>query len=312
MGNAHADLFRRHPENPILTVDDWPYPANSVFNAGATLFDGQTLLLVRVEDRRGMSHLTAARSGDGVTGWRIDPAPSFLPDPARYPEEMWGVEDPRITYVKETGEYLIAYTAYSEAGPLVSLARTTDFARFERLGPILPPDDKDAAVFPVRFDDKWTLLHRPASAHAGVPAHIWLAHSPDLRHWGEFRILLRARRGGWWDANKIGLSPPPLETPEGWLVLYHGVRLTAGGCIYRLGLALLERNNPAHVLRRSDEWVFSPKEEYERAGDVDDVVFPCGWILEPDNTVKMYYGAADTCIGLAEARLGDLIHVCLH
>jgi len=116
--------------------------------------------------------------------------------------------------------------------------------------------------------------------------------------------------GAWWDANKIGLSAPPMETPAGWLVLYHGVRTTASGSIYRLGLVLLDLKNPTRVIRRSDEWIFGPRAGYEREGDVDDVVFPCGWIKK-DDTVFMYYGAADSCIGLATAKLSDLIDFIL-
>jgi predicted GH43/DUF377 family glycosyl hydrolase len=188
----------------------------------------------------------------------------------------------------------------------VSLARTRDFKTFERLGPVMPPEDKDAAVFPVRFKGRWALVHRPYGDGETIGAHIWMSFSPDLEHWGDFRILLRARRGGWWDANKIGLSPPPLETPEGWLLLYHGVRTTAAGCIYRLGFALLDHEDPTKVIRRTDEWVFSPKEDYERQGDVQQVVFPCGWVLVGDE-LRLYYGGADTCIAMATASLREIL-----
>ena len=219
----------------------------------------ETILLVRVEDRRGHSHLTVARSSDGVSNWRIDPKPSFAPDPANYPEEAWGVEDARLTWVDEDrSQWVIAYTAYSASGPLVSLAETKDFITFSRLGPVMPPEDKDAAVFPRRFGERYAMLHRPVSTGSSG-AHIWLSFSPDLIHWGEHQILLHARRGAWWDANKIGLGPPPLETPEGWLILYHGVRVTAGGCLYRLGLALLDLEDPCRVVRRSDEWISRPR-----------------------------------------------------
>src|SRR5919202_2329119 len=152
-GNRHfRELFHRHKGNPILTISDWPYPANSVFNAGATLLPGgETLLLVRVEDRRGISHLTAARSEDGMTNWRIDPQPTLLPDPQNYREEIWGIEDPRITWVEELDRYVVAYTSYSTSGPLVSLAVTRDFREFDRKGAVMPPEDKDAALFPRRF-----------------------------------------------------------------------------------------------------------------------------------------------------------------
>ncbi|MCE5267862.1 MAG: hypothetical protein LLG00_08245 [Planctomycetaceae bacterium] len=306
--NQHTELFQRHGDNPILTARDWPYPAHTVFNAGACQSGDKTVLFVRVEDRRGHSHLTVARSSDGVSNWRIDSKPSFPPDPANYSEEEWGVEDARVTWVDEDrSQWIIAYTAFSHSGPLVSLAGTTDFVSFSRLGAVMPPEDKDAAVFPCRFGNRYAMIHRPVSAGSSG-AHIWLSFSPDLIHWGEHQLLLHARRGAWWDANRIGLGPPPLETPDGWLILYHGVRVTAGGCLYRLGLALLDLEDPRRVLRRSDEWVFAPETPYERQGDVNGVVFPCGWILDkPTGKIRLYYGGADTCLALATAQLSDVL-----
>lgn len=154
------------------------------------------------------------------------------------------------------------------------------------------------------------MLHRPVSGFPNTEGHIWLSYSPNLKHWGEHHILLHARNGSWWDSNKIGLSAPPIQTKHGWLIIYHGVRATASGSIYRLGLALLDLKKPSKVLRRSDEWVFGPKTSYEREGDVDDVVFPCGWTVR-EETVYMYYGAADSCIALATAKLKDLIDYVL-
>jgi predicted GH43/DUF377 family glycosyl hydrolase len=303
--SAH-ELFQRHPRNPILTCRDLPYPANSVFNPAAVVVDGETLLLLRVEDRRGISHLTLARSPDGVTGWRVDGSPTFLSSPDTHPEEIWGVEDPRITHLEEENRWIVAYTAYSRGGPLVALATTEDFRSFERLGPVMPPEDKDAALFPVRFGGRWAVIHRPVPGMERLGAHMWISFSPDLKHWGDHRVLLHAREGGWWDANKIGLSPPPLRTDRGWLVLYHGVRRTAAGSLYRLGLALLDLEDPRQVLRRSSEWVFSPMEAYERTGDVPDAVFPCGWTLV-EGELRLYYGAADTSVALATARLGEVL-----
>ena len=217
------------------------------------------------------------------------------------------MEDPRLTWVEDRKEWIIAYTAYSPSGPLVSLASTKDFTSFSRLGPVMPPEDKDAAVFPRQFGNRYAMIHRPVSAGSSG-AHIWLSFSPDLTHWGDHHILLHARRGAWWDANKIGLSPPPLETPEGWLILYHGVRHTAGGCLYRLGLALLDLEDPRRVLARSDEWIFAPEMPYERQGDVNGVVFPCGWILDKaSGAIRIYYGGADSCLALATAQLTDLL-----
>src|SRR5208282_3161074 len=155
LGTRYEPLLLRHPANPILTSRDWPYSINSVFNPGAALLaDGSTLLLCRVEDRRGLSHLCAARSANGVDGWEIDRQPTLLPDPERYPEEVWGIEDPRITYVPELEQYAVAYTSYSRGGPGVSLALTKDFHTFEKLGVIMPPDDKDAALLPRRINGR--------------------------------------------------------------------------------------------------------------------------------------------------------------
>ena len=298
MNHHYPELFHRHKLNPILTAADWPYPINSVFNAGAALLpDGTTLLLCRVEDRRGLSHLCAARSVNGVDDWQIDPQPTLLPDPDHYPEELWGIEDPRITYVPELNKYAIVYTAFTRGGPGVALALTEDFSHFERYGMIMSPEDKDAALFPHRIGGYWALIHRPVSYLGG---HMWISYSPDLRHWGSHKLMLEARRGGWWDANKIGLSSPPIETPQGWLVIYHGVRQTAAGSLYRLGLALFDLHTPESCLKRSDEWIFGPEEPYEQHGDVGYVVFPCGATVAPDgDTIHLYYGAADTSIALA-------------
>lgn len=306
MVNQHFDVFERCPQNPILTAADWPYPVNSVFNPGATLLpDGTTLLLCRVEDRRGHSHLCVARSANGIDRWRIESQPTMPADPERYPEELWGIEDPRITYVAELDKYAVVYTAYTRDGPGVSLALTKDFSNFERYGVIMPPEDKDAALLPHRIDGQWALIHRPVSAPR---AHMWISFSDNLYHWGRHKLMLEARLGAWWDANKIGLSPPPLLTEQGWLVIYHGVRQTAAGAIYRLGLALFDLANPQVCLKRCNEWVFGPQETYERRGDVDNVVFPCGTTIAADgDTLRLYYGAADTSIAVATGSIRTLL-----
>ena len=309
--NKECELFQRYPNNPILTVSNWPYRANSVFNAAAAEVDGKILLLARVEDYRGISHLTAARSDDGISNWQVDSAPTLKPEPEKYPEEIWGIEDPRITWIEDMGKWAICYTAYSKGGPLVSMALTTNFKTFRRLGPVMPPEDKDAALFPVKFNGLWAMLHRPVPRSSMLGAHIWISFSPNLKHWGEHQEIIQARQGGWWDANKIGLCSPPLQTKAGWLILYHGVRTTASGSIYRLGIALLDLKNPLKVIRRTDEWIFGPKEHYEREGDVDDVVFPCGWVIK-DGKVLIYYGAADSRLCLATVGLDELVDYILN
>jgi predicted GH43/DUF377 family glycosyl hydrolase len=258
-----------------------------------------------VEDRSGHSHLCAARSDNGIDNWEIDSKPTFMADPEHYPDELWGIEDPRITYVPELDQYAIVYTAYASGGPGVALALTKDFRSFERYGVIMQPENKDAALLPHRVDGCWALIHRPVAPTA---AHMWISYSLDLRSWGSHKKILEARLGGWWDANKIGLSPPPIETSQGWLVIYHGVKHNAAGHIYRLGLALFDLNEPEYCLKRGREWVFGPQEPYEQHGDVGKVVFPCGTTLAPDgDTLRIYYGAADTSIAMATASVQAML-----
>lgn len=304
--HAEAPLFTRYTGNPILSREQWPYPINSVFNAGAVrLPDGDTLLLCRVESRSGLSHLCAARSANGIDGWRIDSKPTLAGNPREFPEELWGIEDPRITFVPELDQYAVAYTSFARGGPGVSLALTKDFKNFERFGVIMQPEDKDAALLPRKIGGRWALIHRPVTT---LGAHMWISYSPDLRHWGSHKIILEARRGGWWDANKIGLCPPPIETEKGWLAIYHGVRQTASGSIYRLGLALFDLEHPDTCLQRGDSWMFGPEEPYERGGDVKDVVFPCGLTIDDDkDTIRLYYGAADSSMALATGSISRLL-----
>lgn len=299
-----GQLFTRDDANPILTPADWPYTVNAVFNPGACRGpDGETILLVRVEDRSGISHLTVARSEDGVTDWRIEPRPFIAPDEAYH--SRWGVEDPRITRVGDT--YYIAHTGFSPSGPLVVLAETDDFRSYN-VRSVAPPEDKNAALFPVKFDGRWALVHRPVvSAAHGLASNIWISFSPDLVHWGDHRLVIESRRTGNWDREKVGLGPPPLETPQGWLVMFHGVRNTAAGALYRAGLALLDLHDPTKVLARSDEWVFGPEALYELQGDVPGVVFPTGWVPSGEGGIRLFYGAADSTVSTATAVVADLV-----
>ncbi|MFQ5413095.1 MAG: glycosidase, partial [Phycisphaerae bacterium] len=237
--DPRARLLNRHPDNPLLTSYDWPYFVNTVFNAGAAkLPSGETLLLCRVEDCTGKSHLCAARSDNGVNGWRIDPRPTLLPDAKNHPEEIWGIEDPRVIWMPELERFAVCYTCYARRGPGVSLALTKDFVTFERIGNVMPAENKDATLLPRRLNGRWAMIHRPVPRSG--EAHIWISFSPDLIHWGHHTLLMEARRGSWWDANKIGLSPPLIETEDGWLMIYHGSKQTPAGCLYRIGLALLD------------------------------------------------------------------------
>lgn len=300
-------LFTRFDGNPILSAQDWPYPANAVFNPAAARLNDETLLLVRVEDMRGFSHLTVARSANGFTDWHIDPEPTLVADPSSR-EERWGLEDPRVVWLEEQKQFAVTYVSFSEGGPVVSLAITKNFRTFARLGALLPPEDKDACLFPRRFDGRFALIHRPI---VRGEAHIWLSFSPDLKHWGDHQLLIPTRTA-YWDGQRVGLACQPIETELGWLVFYHGVRQTTAGQIYRTGLALLDLRKPWKLLRRTDEWVLGPQAYYERVGDVGDVVFPTGAVVfKETDELRIYYGAADCTVAVATARLSETLEYLL-
>lgn len=301
-----SPLLTRSRANPVLTPDDWPYPVNAVFNPAATDVGGETVLVCRVEDYRGISHLTVARSGDGETGWRVDPAPLIGPD-EHGESSRWGVEDPRVTRVDELDAWVVAYTAYGPPGPAVALATTRDFRRIEPLGVVLPPQDKNAALLPRRINGEFVLLHRPKARDTGR-SDVWLSRSPDLRQWSAPEPVLAGRPGPWWDQVRIGIGPPPVETAAGWVGFYHGIKHMAGGLVYRAGVVVLEAERPQRVAHRGDDWVLAPREPYERVGDAPNVVFPTGLVVDAStDRLRLYYGAADTCVALASASLAETV-----
>ncbi len=308
---SERELFRRHPGNPILTAEDWPYPVNAVFNPAAAALDGETVLLARVEDLRGISHLTVARSANGVDGWSIGSEPLLAPA-SDVASEQWGFEDPRVVWVDELGRWVITCTAYGPAGPAVFLATTEDFTAIDRYGIVRQAEDKNAALLPHRIDGHWILLHRPKTEFGGGRGEILLSRSADLASWSAPERVLQPRAGAWWDSLRIGMGPPPLRTEHGWLLIYHGVKETVSGEVYRVGLALLDLDEPTHVLRRLPTWILAPLAPYERTGDVPNVVFPCGLVHDPvGGDVRLYYGAADSSICLATAQLDDLLETLL-
>jgi predicted GH43/DUF377 family glycosyl hydrolase len=298
--------FVRYEGNPVVTREDIPYPCNTVFNAAACKFDGQYILLLRVEDLRGHSHITLARSRDGY-GFTVEPSPWILPskDPDFEIHERYGIEDPRITVIEDT--YYLTYTAYGFYGPRIGIGKIIDFVEFERIAIIEAPDNKDAVLFPEKIKGHFALLDRPGGL-GGTHGAIWINYSPDLIYWRKAGVILSPEPG--WGPSKIGMCIPPIKTGKGWLGIYHGVRETGSGRIYRVGAILFDLDCPEKIIGYTPHFIFGPEAYYERAGDVPNVVFPCGAVIEEDGMIKMYYGAADTCIALAEAHIEDIISGC--
>ena len=301
------DLFHRFEGNPVLTLDDMPFPCNSVFNGTpAKLGEDNYVLLLRLEGRQGYSFFALARSADGLH-WSVDETPVMLPAKdehfGRY--EALGIEDPRATFID--GAWHVLYTAYSGYGPRIALARTQDFVDFERVAIISQPGNKDGVLFPEKINGEYVRLDRPIGNDVGS---IWISRSKDLIHWGHSR-LLATPRPGYWDSFRVGASVPPFRTDAGWLEIYHGTRMTNSGPVYRAGTLLLDINDPYKVIARSGIALLSPRVAYERVGDIPNVVFASGAIVEPDGEVKIYYGAADTSICVASAYLDDIIEYTL-
>lgn len=296
-------VFHRVPNNPLLTPASMPFPAAAVLNPGAAEQNGEIILLLRVENHAGYSSIYVARSRDGVTGWQIESEPILRYGQDRWRYEMWGCEDARVTYLPEDKRWYITYTAYSPRGAAVAIARSDDLVKAERIGLVFSPNNKDAALFPRRFDGRWAVLHRP---DAGGIEHIWSAYSPDLVHWGEPHCVVPEGEGAAWDAVKVGAGPPPILTEHGWLLIYHGVKGYGGHLIYRVGVALLDEEKPYRMIARSANWVFQAEAPYELSGLVPNVVFPTGLLVRGDE-LWLYYGAADTYVCLATAKLADVL-----
>jgi len=299
-------LIIRYEKNPILARDDVPFQVNSIFNAAAVKVGKDYLLLCRVEMPVGYSSLVIARSENGID-FRVDTKPCITPEVHEkfYEYVEWGVEDPRIT--KIGNHYYILYTGYSRCEPLVMLAETQDFEEFIFHGPATEPSNKDAVLFPEKIENCYWKIDRPSiKINRG---EMWINKSADLIHWGGHRFLMRGRKGTW-ETLKIGASTQPVKTKAGWLLLYHGVRGFGHSMSYKLGVVLLDKERPWKVIGRSSSPILAPVMGYERIGDVNNVIFSSGWIIENDGTVKIYYSGADTNICLATTTIDYLLSQC--
>ncbi|MBV9852664.1 MAG: glycosidase [Armatimonadetes bacterium] len=301
-------LFERHPNNPLLTQKDSPVPCKSFCNPAAARVGEDVLLLARAIDDQDHSQLVVARSRNGVDGWRIEKTPLLAPankdDQSNRNEwyDTLGCEDPRMTYLPERGEYLITYVGNSPFGAGVCLATTKDFRNSERLGIIIPPYDKDAVLFPRQIGGRYLILHRPT---INGLENIWLMESDDLLHWGRPVCVMQKGESGW-DSGKIGSGPPPIETPEGWLLVFHGAEETPQGWVYKVGLALLDRDDPSKLIARTKMPVFGPDAPYEVGGVKPGIVFPTGLVQQGDD-ISLYYGADDGGIALATTSVSRLL-----
>lgn len=301
------ELIRRYSGNPILTKADIPYPVETVHNAAVVKYNDQYIMLFRSHLRTGRSIIGLARSPDGFD-FRADPQPFLTPTRsgpfAEY--EEFGVEDPRVTKIDD--DFLITYSAYSRNGVRIALARTKDFVSLKKVSLITQADYRNVVIFPQKFNGLYARLDRPHSEIS--PWSIWVTYSPDLIFWGESKLVMKPEPYHW-DEMKIGPGAPPIETSKGWLSIYHGVFETMGGAVYRLGVALHDLTDPSRIVAVGDSWVLQPEAQWEVTGYVHNVVFTCGAVPEPDGTVKIYWGGADSVMCAGEANINELVEHCL-
>jgi predicted GH43/DUF377 family glycosyl hydrolase len=300
-------IVSRYAYNPILTKDDVPYPVATVHNAAVVKHRDQYIMIFRSHKLNGRSILGKAVSHDGYH-FEVAKKPFMIPAlQGIFKEyEAYGVEDPRIVFID--GEYLITYSAYSRHGVRVGLAKTEDFQTVERYSLITESDYRNVVIFPEKFGGLYARLDRPHSEIS--PWSVWISYSPDLKYWGESKLIMRPMQYHW-DEMKIGPGAPPIKTPRGWLHIYHGVFPTMDGCVYRLGAALHDLSDPSIIIAVGDDWILQPEEEYEITGYVHNVVFCCGTVPENDGSVKIYWGGADRVMCAGTANLEALVDHCL-
>ncbi len=300
-------LITRYQSNPILTKEDVPYPVATVHNAAVVKYNEKYIMIFRSHTLNGRSILGMADSDDGFK-FKVKDKPFMEPaTEGIFKEyEAYGVEDPRIVFMD--GEYLITYSAYSKHGVRIGLAKTKDFKTIERFSLITEADYRNVVIFPEKFNGLYARLDRPHSEIS--PWSVWISYSPDLKYWGESKLVMKPLQYHW-DEMKIGPGAPPVKTSRGWLSIYHGVFPTMDGCVYRLGIALHDLKDPSEIIAVGDEWILQPEEPYEITGYVHNVVFCCGAVPENDGSLKIYWGGADTVMCVGTADIESLVDLCL-
>ena len=281
---------------------------HTVHNAGMVKVKDKYIMLFRSHLDTGRSIIGLAESVDGYA-FTVHAQPFITPaQTGVFREyEAFGVEDPRISCID--GMYYITYSAYSKHGVRIGLAKTTDFSSIERISLITEADYRNVVLFPEKINGRYVRLDRPHSAIS--PWAIWISYSKDLIYWGESELIMMPVPYHW-DEMKIGPGATPIKTDHGWLSIYHGVFPTMDGAIYRLGVALHDLKDPAKIIGVGDSWILQPEDPWEVTGYVHNVVFTCGAIAEPDGSVKIYWGGADSVMCVGTARIDDLVDRCLN
>jgi beta-1,4-mannooligosaccharide/beta-1,4-mannosyl-N-acetylglucosamine phosphorylase len=296
-----TDVVWRYSGNPVITREALP-GANSIFNSSVIPYQGKFIGIFRIDNTRMVSNLYVGHSNDGLK-WDIDKTPikGLFSAPGK---PFAGGYDPRVSRLED--RYYVTW-CNDYYGPTIGIAWTKDFKTFHQLENAFVPYNRNGVLFPRRIKGKYFMLHRPSGPGHNRFGSIFCSQSPDLTHWGVHRLAMEPNNSGW-EYDKIGAGPNPIETKEGWLLIYHGVHTTCTGFVYRAGAALLDLDEPWKVIGRSKNYILGPQETYERVGDVSNVVFPCAALADSTTgRIAIYYGCADTVTGLAFAYVDELL-----
>lgn len=304
--SGSSAVLWRSSRNPIVTPAQVPR-ANSIFNSAVVPFGDGYAGVFRVDDTCRVMNLHTARSADGVD-WDIDPEPIvFEPADARLREIQGRFEhayDPRVTWLED--RYYVTWCS-GYHGPTIGVGYTHDFRRFHQLENAFLPFNRNGVLFPRRIGDRFAMLSRPSDGGHTPFGDVFYSESTDLIHWGRHRHVL-APLPLTWQSTKVGAGPTPIETEDGWLLLYHGVLTSCNGFVYSMGAALLDIEEPWRVVARGSDYLLAPEAWYERVGDVPNVVFPCAALVDDDaDRVTVYYGGADTVVCMAHGHLAEIV-----
>lgn len=297
------DIVHRWEGNPLIRLEDLDFTCADIWSAGVASFQDEIILLVTIEHLAGYQSIHLARSDEkGTFHVEEEPFIGVSRDPLSHgPHESHGVMDARVTFLD--GVYYIVYLANGDHGFRLGLATTSDFVSVERRGFISEPDTKAGALFPEKINGRYARLSRPREGSS-----IWISYSDDLMHWGGSELVLTPR-AGFWDPSRIGAGPPPMRIPQGWLVIYYGVKETNSGPMFRLGAAILDGENPTKLIDRSNIPILSPREDYERIGDLRNIVFSTGTFIK-NNDLQIIYSGADSCVCLGSTTIDEIVDTC--
>ncbi len=308
-------ILKRHPQNPLIHTKDYPHLAQ-IYNPSPVVYNNNIILLVSVVEHtatrgvgRDVGQTRIAVSEDGVH-FKLSEENFIDVQSDEYPWNLYyHFIDNRVTKIDDTYYIITPVMVKGFDSPVGMLGKTKDFKSYERIAIITQPRNRGASLFPEKINGKYYKLDRPGAGE-GSGGEIWISSSYDLIHWGEFMPVLGPNYR-FWNAQKIGPTPP-IKTEEGWLVIIHGVYSPAGGTAYYIGAIMLDLDQPWKVIGKTNSYLLAPEAEYERHGNCDNVVFACGAIADYENDIlKLYYGACDSCVCLAEGSLSAIVDACL-